>query len=115
MNNQGKTLSGPQPQESIGNNLIPRTSYSMQTPEQDLVMDTDMDMEMEESAPMGFKGSNKIRDVSIKELDRGFVVSIGCHTFAITKVDELTNLISKYLNNPHEVEKEWFDGKLLTR
>lgn len=58
---------------------------------------------------------NAMRDLSIREVNRGFIVQAGCHTFAISTAKELTQLVTEYINDPSGTEKRWFDGTLMTR
>lgn len=55
---------------------------------------------------------NKIWPIKIEELNRGYLVHIGCHSFAFSTKEELTVKIVEYINNPAETEKKWFEGKL---
>ena len=67
-----------------------------------------MDITIEREQP-------KMRELTIRELNRGFVVTAGCHTFAISTAKELTELVTEYINNPRETEEKWFSGKLMSR
>jgi hypothetical protein len=60
----------------------------------------------------GVSLEDKIRQINIEELNRGYIVKVGCHNFAISTKDELTRLLVKYINEPIKTEKLWFDGKL---
>ena len=55
---------------------------------------------------------NKIRPLEIREVNRGYIVGAGCHTFAISTKEELTDLITRYVNEPAKVEEQWFKGEL---
>ena len=57
--------------------------------------------------------ASQARDINIRPLNHGYVVNIGCQTFAIESVDKLVSNLEKYLNSPIETEKEWFSGNLL--
>lgn len=59
--------------------------------------------------------SERIREISIRELNRGFIVKVGCHSFALSTSDELIRLISDYIKSPSETEHKWFNGELLKR
>jgi hypothetical protein len=52
------------------------------------------------------------RKVTITKLHRGYLVEVGCHTFALTK-DQLLTYVVSYINNPNQVEQDFRDGKLL--
>ena len=58
------------------------------------------------------KEDNKIRQINIEELNRGFIVRIGCHTFAISTKAELTTRLIEYINEPSNTEKKWYAGDL---
>ena len=60
-------------------------------------------------------GGNKIREINIREVNRGFIVTAGCHTFAISTTSELIKLLTVYIDNPDETERLWFSGKLVQR
>lgn len=51
-------------------------------------------------------------DVQIQELDHGYMVRVGCKSFAIESKETLLNMITKYINNPAEVQKEFFNKTL---
>ena len=51
-------------------------------------------------------------DVQIQELDHGYMVKVGCKSFAIESKETLLNMITKYINNPIEVQKEFFNKTL---
>lgn len=55
---------------------------------------------------------NKIRQINIEEVNRGFIVRVGCHTFAISTRAELTTKLTEYINEPDSTEKKWYDNKL---
>jgi len=54
----------------------------------------------------------KIRDINIRQLDHGFVVEIGCQTFAIESASTLIAKLSEYILLPEEIEVKWAEGKL---
>ncbi len=78
-----------------------------------------MDGSISNTAPTesyGNTNSNeKIREIHIIELNRGFTVQVGCHTFAISKAEELIQLLSEYIAHPSETESKWFNNQLMTR
>lgn len=55
---------------------------------------------------------NKIRAINIEEVNRGYIVRVGCHTFAISTKAELTTKLIEYINNPEETEKKWYSNNL---
>ena len=63
-------------------------------------------------APTPDRGGNKIRQINIEEVNRGFIVKVGCHTFAISTKAELTTKLTEYINEPNKTEKKWYEGDL---
>lgn len=57
--------------------------------------------------------TNKIRDVRIEQLNYGYIVRVGCHSFAIETKEKLINLLSEYMGSPEITEKNWFNGSFL--
>jgi hypothetical protein len=55
---------------------------------------------------------NKSRQITIREISRGYIVDVGCQSFAFESAATVIAKISEYLNNPEATEKKWFDGKL---
>lgn len=56
---------------------------------------------------------DKIRPLSVRQLNYGYVVTIGCHEFAISTHTQLTKLLGQYLANPDRTERLWFKGELI--
>lgn len=75
---------------------------------QDEVMEQSYIGEM--SASSNSKG--KIRNIQLREVNRGYIVDIGCHTFAISTAEELTEKLTEYIKDPSGAEDKWFSGKL---
>ena len=63
--------------------------------------------------PQPLASAQQAREINIRPLNHGYVVNIGCQTFAIESVEKLVSNLEKYLNSPIETEKEWFSGNLL--
>jgi hypothetical protein len=55
---------------------------------------------------------NKIRQIQLEQLNRGYVVRVGCQTFAIADSTELIAYLTTYILDPNKTEKKWFEGKL---
>jgi len=66
----------------------------------------------EAAIPTPDRGGNKIRQINIEEVNRGFIVRVGCHTFAISTKAELTTKLTEYINEPDKTEKKWYAGDL---
>lgn len=56
--------------------------------------------------------SNKIRPIEIEELNRGYIVRVGCHRFAISTKGELIAKLAEYISEPNVTEKKWFKQEL---
>lgn len=74
-------------------------------PEQDGCVNT-------EPQPIQERSPNKIRQINIEEVNRGFIVRVGCHTFAISTKAELTTKLTEYINEPEKTEQKWYAGNL---
>lgn len=55
---------------------------------------------------------NSIRGIGIEQLNYGYLVKVGCNTFAIETAEKLIGKLAAYIKNPAETEKKWFDGDL---
>lgn len=80
-----------------------------QQPMQDRVVRNETQCEQPTAA---INQPNKIRNILIKEVNRGFIVEVGCHTFAISTRAELTTKLTEYINEPDKTEKKWYDNNL---
>ena len=56
---------------------------------------------------------NTIRNISIKQLNYGYIVEVGCHSFAIETHHKVMIHLGKYLADPKKTEEEWFEKKTL--
>jgi len=56
---------------------------------------------------------NKIRPITIEQLNYGYNVRVGCHTFAIENHGDVIKAITNYMESPNEVEEFWFKNKKL--
>lgn len=54
----------------------------------------------------------KIYNIEIRQLDRGYVVNIGCKIFAIANAMELITHLNAYILNPQSTEKLFLSDKL---
>lgn len=55
---------------------------------------------------------NVIRRIEIEPLSYGYVVKVGCQTFAIENASALIAKLSEYITSPAATEKKWNEGKL---
>lgn len=53
-----------------------------------------------------------MRDISIHELSHGYVVTVGCQSFAIESSTSLVARLAEYINNPAATEQKWHERKL---
>jgi hypothetical protein len=59
------------------------------------------------------KDPDKIRGITIKQLDLGYVVKVGCKSFAIETKEKLLDALEAYLTKPDEIENLYNKGKIL--
>jgi hypothetical protein len=52
------------------------------------------------------------RGISIQTLHRGYIVNVGCHSFAFETKETMLEKLTEYINNPQEAEQKWNDGSL---
>lgn len=55
---------------------------------------------------------NKIKHINIDQVSRGYIVTVGCQTFAIETSAQLISKLSEYINEPASTSKKWFAGTL---
>lgn len=65
------------------------------------------------ATPLQEKQMNSIKETRIRQLNHGYVIDVGCHSFAIESAQKAIELLGKYIINPSATEKEWFEGSLL--
>lgn len=56
---------------------------------------------------------NHIRSISIRQLNHGYVVEVGCQTLAIESSSKLIALFAEYVADPFATEQKYRDGKLI--
>ena len=54
-------------------------------------------------------------EINIEPLDLGYKVKVGCKSFAITSTETLINMLTKYLNNPGQTQKEFHNKTLIIK
>lgn len=57
----------------------------------------------------------EIFNISIRQLAYGYVVEVGCRTFAIEDSTRLIDLLGRYLKSPNEIQKQYNDGVLFQK
>lgn len=58
---------------------------------------------------------NKIRDIRIHELSNGFIVEVGCKSFAFELASTVFTHLKDYINNPNEMERKFNKGELFKK
>lgn len=71
----------------------------------------------ERSMPMPPPGdrTNRLRQIMIEELTRGYMVRVGCATFAISTKAEMLEKLTEYINDPELTEQKWYTGELFEK
>lgn len=60
--------------------------------------------------PIG--NDKKMREFTVKPLSYGYIVVVGCTSFAIETKEQLINKLTDYIKYPEDTEKKWFAGEL---
>ena len=58
---------------------------------------------------------NPFYDVRIETLDEGYVIRVGCKAFAIQNKEVLISMLTKYFNNPEELQKQFINKTLIIK
>ena len=58
------------------------------------------------------ENNNDAYPINVRTLSRGYIVEVGCKSFAITSKIELLELFNKYINNPQETINLYHSNKL---
>jgi hypothetical protein len=53
------------------------------------------------------KMPSKARSITIEQMDFGYIVRVGCQTFAIESASKVVTNLIEYLQDPGKVEMEW--------
>lgn len=56
-------------------------------------------------------GPQLAKHITINPLNHGFLVNVGCQTFAVENVDALLHRLNVYLKDPAESERKWMAGE----
>jgi hypothetical protein len=62
--------------------------------------------------PTPINESNKIYDIHIHQVDRGYVVQAGCKTFVFESPENLLDLLRTYILAPDITHKAFYDKTL---
>lgn len=65
--------------------------------------------------PIAKTESDRIKSTSIKQVDNGYIITVGCKTFVIESLDKLIKLLTVYLTNPDTTEDMWYKNKDLNK
>lgn len=55
----------------------------------------------------------KAYSINIEQLDFGYIVRVGCQTFAVESASKVITNLEAYLNDPKGIEKQWYANKTL--
>ena len=55
---------------------------------------------------------NQARHIEIDQLNGGYIIRVGCHSFAFETNTKMLKHLTAYLLNPKETEEKWFKKKL---
>jgi len=58
-------------------------------------------------------GKPTIREINIQQLSHGYIIRVGCQTFAIETSEKLIQKLTAYINCPDKVEQDWKAGTFL--
>lgn len=67
------------------------------------------------STPPPASSPKSMRSISVEAMDAGFIVRIGCQTFAIESKESLITKLSAYIRDPQNVESAWMTTKKLPK
>lgn len=62
--------------------------------------------------PMGPVGPNRMRLLTISQLDHGYFIEAGCQKFALESPLELVSLVTQYISDPNGTEDKYNNGTL---
>ena len=59
------------------------------------------------------KYPSKARQITIEQMDFGYIVRVGCQTYAIETIEKIMINLGDYLKDPGKVEGEWYKTRTL--
>ena len=59
------------------------------------------------------KYPDKARSINIEQMDYGYIVRVGCQTFAVETIEKVINNLVDYLQDPGKTEQEWYKTRTL--
>jgi len=54
-------------------------------------------------------------EIRIETLEYGYVLAVGCKRFAITDKETLLSMLTKYINNPAELQEQYHNKTLIIK
>lgn len=60
------------------------------------------------------KYPSKARQITIEQMDYGYIVRVGCQTFAIESYGKVINNLIDYLKDPEATEMNWYKTRTLS-
>lgn len=65
--------------------------------------------------PVNSTSNAEIRNINIQPLSRGYVLNVGCQSVAISTKAQLKEILNTYIDNPQQVEEDYYAGKFLPK
>lgn len=56
-----------------------------------------------------------LRNINIQPLSRGYVLTVGCQSVAISTKEQLKAVLNAYIDNPKQVEEDYYADKFLPK
>lgn len=57
----------------------------------------------------------EMRTINIQPLNRGYILNVGCQSIAVSSKRDLKILLRDYIDNPYQVEQDYYAGKILPK
>lgn len=51
-------------------------------------------------------------ELRVQQLDRGYIVNVGCKSFAFENQEVMLGMITEYITNPNKTEDSFYNGTL---
>jgi hypothetical protein len=82
----------------------------------DVPVDTEMSVKLSEpelaTLPSEEFTSSSPYEVSIRQVNNGFIITVGCQTFAFEKFETASKYMAMYFENPSETTRKHYEGTL---
>jgi hypothetical protein len=82
--------------------------------ERDMIINDDQPIRVAEAKCSESKSKGMINDLRMEQLSHGYILRVGCQSFAIEKQEELIRLLTMYIQEPDKTKDMWYDGKLFS-